>query len=803
MGAVEKRKHHESAKGHVTGKAIYTDEQRPPLGMLSVYPVLSPHARAKITRIDTTGVTAIDGFVTVLTAADVPAINDTGVIIHDEILFPTQEVSYWGQAIVWTVGETETAARLAAEKIVVEYEPLAPVRTIKEAIAVDSFHGQLQRMQRGNPATALEQADQVISGEVEMNGQDHFYLETQTSWVIPDDEGNFQVYASTQHPTETQIVVARILGISTNHVIVTCLRMGGGFGGKESQSNPFAAVAAVAAHKTGRPVRVKLHRHQDMILTGKRHGFLGHYKVGFTAEGKITALEVDLYADGGWSLDLSPPVLLRAMLHVDNAYYIPHIAVQGRIAKTNKVSNTAFRGFGGPQGMVVIEEIIDRVARTLSLPPEVVRERNFYHGTGETNTTHYGQEIYDNRLNRVWAEAKANAGFAQRRVAIARFNQAHAYQKRGIAITPVKFGISFNKTQYNQAGALVLIYTDGSIQLNHGGTEMGQGLHTKLLQVASKALGVKTERFRMMHTSTDKVPNTSATAASSGSDLNGQAIRNACEILKSRLAPVAAKLLQLDTPEDLVFETDWIYCRTYPKARVAFEAVVKQAYDDRISLSATGFYRTPNIYWNTETNQGRPFYYYAYGAAVSEVEVDGFTGTFKLRRVDIVHDVGESLNPLLDQGQIEGGFVQGMGWLTMEELVWDEQGRLRTYAPSTYKIPTVGEVPEQFNVQFLERAAQDGVIYGSKAVGEPPLMLAISVREAIRDAIAAFGQANSILLASPATPEATLNAIESVRNGIVPGTTNGAHHQAQTSVKEPSQPQLTSVRTDSSTSSAL
>ena len=536
MSISKNEKHHESAEGHVTGKAIYTDEQRPPIGILSIYPVQAPHARAKITRIDLTGASEVEGFVTVLTADDVPGANDTGVIIPDEILFPTVEVSYWGQAIVWAVGETETAARLAAAKIVVDYEPLEPVLTIAEAIAAHSFHGQPQRVQRGD-ATAVLKRTTYLSDQVEMNGQDHFYLETQASWVIPDGEGNFQIYASTQHPTETQIVVARVLGIPNNQVVVTCLRMGGGFGGKESQANPFTAVAAIAAHKTGRPVRIKLNRQQDMTMTGKRHGFLGQYTVGFTPEGKITALEVDLYADGGWSLDLSPPVLLRAMLHVDNAYYIPHLTVRGQIVKTHKVSNTAFRGFGGPQGMVVIEEIVDRVARTLNLPPDVVRERNFYSGTGESNTTHYGQELYDNRLDRVWTQAKANADFEQRQIAIAQFNQAQPYKKRGIAITPVKFGISFNKTQYNQAGALLLIYTDGSIQLNHGGTEMGQGLHTKMLQVAAKALGVRSDRFRIMHTSTDKVPNTSATAASSGSDLNGQAVKNACDILQSPTCP--------------------------------------------------------------------------------------------------------------------------------------------------------------------------------------------------------------------------------------------------------------------------
>ncbi|MCU0524029.1 MAG: xanthine dehydrogenase molybdopterin binding subunit [Elainella sp. Prado103] len=765
MSRVGQHKSHESAAGHVSGTAIYTDDQRLPTGMLSLYPVLSPHARAKITQIDTTQAAQVPGCVALLTAADVPGTNDTGAIRQDEVMLPTDEVSYFGQVVVWAIGETEAAARQAAAQVVVEYEPLPAITTIAEAITSNHFHAEPQIIRRGEPETALQQAEHRLSGSIDIGAQDHFYLETQTSWVVPDGEGNYQVYASTQHPSETQVIVARVLGLPSHRVIVTCLRMGGGFGGKESQANPFAAAAAVAAHKTGRPVRVRLRRHHDMLITGKRHGFLAQYEVGFSSDGKITGLQMHLYADGGWSLDLSPPVLMRAMLHTDNAYYIPHLVVQGQIAKTNRVSNTAYRGFGGPQGMIGIEEVIDRIARTLNLPPDIVRERNFYFGEGETSTTHYGQEIVDNRIARIWTEAKTRSNYEARQAAITEFNRTSAYQKRGLAITPVKFGISFNKVQYNQAGALVLIYTDGSIQLNHGGTEMGQGLHTKMLQVATQALGVKIDRIRIMHTSTDKVPNTSATAASSGSDLNGQAVKDACETLRTRLAAVAVRMLNLDAPEDMVFADDWIYCRTYPSARIPFEEVVQQAYSERISLSATGFYRTPNIFWDPKLGKGRPFYYFAYGTAVSEVEVDGFTGTFKLRQVDIVHDVGESLNPLIDRGQIEGGFVQGMGWLTMEELVWDDQGRLRTFAPSTYKIPTISEVPEQFTVHLLERAAQDGVIYGSKAVGEPPFMLAMSVREAIRAAVAAFGCANAVPLGLPATPEATLWAIEQVRAG--------------------------------------
>ena len=766
MSPVGQRKSHESAVAHVSGTAIYTDDQREPAGMLSLYPVLSLHARATISQLDIAPALTVAGCITVLTAADVPGENNTGVIVHDEVLLPTDEVSYYGQVVAWAVGETETAAREAAAKIVVEYAPLPALKTVPEAIAAQSYHNDLQVIRRGDPDLALTQAAHSFAGEVEIGGQDHFYLETQTSWVVPDGEGNIQVFASTQHPTETQAIVARILGLPENRVICTCLRMGGAFGGKESQANPFAAAAALATYKTGRPVRVRLRRHHDMLITGKRHGFLGQYEVGFDPDGKITTLKATLTADGGWSLDLSPPVLARAMLHIDNAYYIPNLVVEGRIAKTNRVSNTAYRGFGGPQGMIVIEEVVDRIARILNLPPDLVRERNFYHGEGETSTTHYDQEIVDNRIARVWQEAKDQSGYGDRQEAVTTFNATSPYQKRGLAITPVKFGISFNKVQYNQAGALVLIYTDGSIQLNHGGTEMGQGLHTKMIQVAAKALGVKVERLRMMHTSTDKVPNTSATAASSGSDLNGQAVKDACKTLRDRMAAVAVRMLNLDAPEDMVFEDDWIYCRTYPSARISFDEVVQQTYNERISLAATGFYRTPNIFWDAKLSKGRPFYYFAYGAAVCEVEVDGFTGTFKLRQVDIVHDVGESLNPLVDKGQIEGAFVQGMGWLTMEELVWDGEGRLRTFAPSTYKIPTISEVPEQFTVHLLERAAQDGVIYGSKAVGEPPFMLAMAVREAIRAAVAAFGSANYVPLALPATPEATLWAIENVRAAV-------------------------------------
>ncbi|MDB9515407.1 xanthine dehydrogenase molybdopterin binding subunit [Roseofilum reptotaenium CS-1145] len=757
-----KHKTHESAPHHVTGTATYTDDLRSPIDLLHLYPVLSSHARAKISQIDYSRAQQVPGVVTVITPEDITGINNTCIVNLDEILLPTDEIYYHSQPIIWIVAETEAAAREGAKEVTIDYTPLEPILTIQQAIEANSFQGEPQVIQRGNPYLALDKAEYTLEGELEIGGQDHFYLETHVSWVTPDTEGNYQVYSSTQHPTETQIMVARVLGISRSQVVVTCLRMGGAFGGKESQSNPIAAIAALAAQKTGQSVRVRLKRNHDMIVTGKRHGFLGKYRVGFDLEGKISALDVDLYSHGGWSLDLSLPIMGRALFHIDNCYYIPNLAVRGNVAKTHTVSNTAFRGFGGPQAMVIIEEVIDRISRFLKSTPLEIREKNFYHGTGETNTTHYGQELFDNRLHQIWSQLKQEAQLKQRTAQVREFNQSHAYEKRGLAITPVKFGISFTKSEYNQAGALILIYLDGSIQLNHGGTEMGQGLHSKMLQVAAKSLGVNLDRFRVMPTSTDKVPNTSATAASSGSDLNGQAIKNACETLKERLAPVAAKLLNLYAPEDLVFAEDWIYSATNPNLKVSFDEVIGQAYLERISLSATGYYRTPNISWNPQTGKGRPFHYYAYGAAVSEVQVDRFTGTFKLRKVDIVHDVGNSLHPLVDRGQIEGGFVQGMGWLTMEELVWDNQGRLRTYSPSTYKIPTIADIPENFHISLLEKAEQPGVIYGSKAVGEPPFMLAISVREAIREAIAAFGDTQQVKLASPATPEAILRAIESL-----------------------------------------
>ncbi len=776
---------HESAIGHVTGRAVYTDEQLEPTGLVSLSPVQAPHAHARIVAIDSAAAAAMPGVLAVLTARDVPGENDTGPIVHDEPLIPADTVNFFGQAVAWVVATDEAAARAAAARVRVEYAALPALLTIDAAIAAQSFHLPPVHVIRGDAAAALARSPHRLSGEVRCGGQDHFYLETQASWVAIDSEGVVQVTSSTQHPTETQIIVARVLGIPAHRVVCRCLRRGGGFGGTETQANPYAAIAAVAAKVTGRPVRIKLPRSADMQMTGKRHPFLGRYEVGFDADGTLRALDVQLYADGGWSVDLSPPVLMRAMVHVDNAYFIPDVRVTGLICKTHLASNTAFRGFGGPQGMLVGEEAIDRVARHLGLAPEVVRERNFYRAP-DRNTTHYGQPVVDNHLDPLWAQLKREADFAARRVAIAEFNAQHRQVKRGLAITPVKFGISFNKTEYNQAGALVHIYTDGSIQLHHGGTEMGQGLHTKMLDVAQRVLGVARARIQLMVTSTDKVPNTSATAASSGSDLNGQAVKAACQTLLARIAPVAAQMLGGET-DAVRFADDHVSLRSNPSACLTFGEVAMAAYRQRISLSATGYYRTPGIHWDPKAGRGHPFYYFAFGAAVSEVEVCGHTGVFQLRRVDLLHDVGESLNESIDRGQIEGGFVQGLGWLTCEELRWNDAGKLLTDAPSTYKIPTVGEVPRDFRIALFrrEQAPSTDVIFGSKAVGEPPLMLALSVREAIRDAVAAFGSAREVRLGAPATPEAIYAAIQRVRTAANPDWSGGVDTRVSDAQRAP------------------
>lgn len=825
---------HESAVGHVTGGAMYVDDTAQHRRMLDVWPICSKHAHARITRRDASAARAMPGVVAVLMAEDIPGENNVGVIRHDEPLFATDLVQYHGQMIGVVIGESIAACREAAAKVEVDYEPLAPVVSIASAMAADSYHTDPHVLKRGDADSALAAAPHRFNGEITYGGQEQFYLEAHAACAEAGEGGAVTIHSSTQHPSEIQTIVSEVLGCGRNQIVVQAPRMGGGFGGKETQGNAFGAIVALAALRTGRPVRLQLDRDLDMMLTGKRHPFFARFSVGHDDDGHVLAVKAQLVSDGGWSLDLSQPVLDRALFHTDNTYYVPAMHVSGRVAKTNTVSHTAFRGFGGPQGIMVIEEIMDRVARRTGLPPEVVRERNLYHGTGETNTTHYGEDIGDCRLPELWKRALEKGEFAKRRAEIDAWNRTHPMRRRGLAITGVKFGISFTLAHYNQAGALVLLYQDGTAQVNHGGTEMGQGLHTKVYGVAMRELGLRADQIRMMPTSTDKVPNTSATAASSGSDLNGAAVAAACTTLRERLAPVAARLLAKGgsgftpdiqvsrdlvggmpppgasarppgqvtgptttnesgakpedqvardlraresdgwdmakaesgvkpdpQPEEIQFEDGFVFARSHPEHRIPMADLCRQAYVERVQLSATGYYATPDIKWNWAKSEGRPFHYFACGAAVSEVEVDGYTGMHRVLRVDIVHDVGDSLNPGVDRGQIEGGFVQGVGWLTREELLWDKDGRLLTHSASTYQIPAFSDAPVEFNVELLPKAAQPNTIHGSKAVGEPPLMLAFSVREAIRDAVASFGEPGSqVELSSPATGEAILRAIQ-------------------------------------------
>ncbi len=763
--------HHESAVLHVTGAALYTDDL--PVrhrDVLHAWPVQTDRAHAKVTRLDISPALEVPGVVRVLTAADVPAagINDAG-IKHDEPLFP-DEVCYFGHSVAWVLGETQEAARLGALAVEVDLEDLPSLITVSEAIEAGSFQGSQPTVARGDLDAGFAEAKTILSGTFEFSGQEHFYLETNAAFAMIDENGQIFIQSSTQHPSETQDIVSHVLGVPAHQITVQCLRMGGGFGGKEMQPHGYAAIAALGSVLTGRPVRLRLTRTQDLTMCGHRHGFRSKWRVGFSAEGRITALEAMLTADGGWSLDLSEPVLARALCHIDNCYWIPNISVAGRIAKTNKASNTAFRGFGGPQGMLVIEDILGRCAPLLGIDAEELRRRNFY---GPGQTTPYGQPVRQHdRIQAVWEQVKANADWQERAAAVEEFNASHPHRKRGLAITPVKFGISFNLTAFNQGGALVHVYKDGSVLINHGGTEMGQGLHTKMIQVAATALGVPVAKVRLAPTRTDKVPNTSATAASSGSDLNGGAIKNACEQIRDRLAIVAAA--KLGVPAADIRFSDGVVSGLGADVTCPWEELVHTAYYARTQLFAAGYYRTEGLHWDSRVMKGSPFKYFSHGAAITEVEVDGFTGAYQTRRVDIVHDVGDSLSPLVDIGQIEGAYVQGAGWMTLEDLRWDEsdrptRGRFLTQAASTYKLPSFSEMPPVFNVTLLEQAHEEGAVYGSKAVGEPPLMLAFSVREALRQACAAFGPVGtSVDLGCPATPEAVFWALDEARKGHDP-----------------------------------
>jgi xanthine dehydrogenase large subunit len=752
---------HESAHLHVTGSALYCDDIALPANTLHAAFGLSRIAHGNIRSLDLTPVQSARGVVTVAVPGDIPGENNYGGAVHDDPIFASGLVQYAGQPIFAVAGTSYTAARRAATQAIVEYESLPAILDIRTALEAQSYVLPSQHIVRGTPQEALARSPRRLRGTVVMGGQDHFYLEGQIAIALPQEDDGMLIHCSTQHPTEVQHIVAHALARHSNSITVQCRRMGGGFGGKESQPALIAAAAAVLANKTQRPVKLRLDRDVDMLMTGKRHDFLGDYEVGFDEQGKILALQLMLASRCGYSADLSGPVNDRALCHIDNAYYLEHVAVTSHRCKTHTVSNTAFRGFGGPQGMMIIEGILDDIARTLALDPLEVRRANFY-GTTTRNVTHYGQEVDDNVIHTIVDELTQHGRYHERRRAVDAWNATHPTIRRGLALTPVKFGISFNATLFNQAGALVNVYTDGTVLLNHGGTEMGQGLHTKVAQVVATEFGLPLSAIRVTATDTSKVPNTSATAASSGSDLNGKAAQAAAQTIRSRLVEWACGTDGVH-PAQVCFLDGQVHIGA---RRVAFGEFVRQAYAARISLSATGYYRTPKIHWDRAAFQGRPFFYFAYGAAISEVAVDTDTGETRLLRVDILHDVGRSLNPAIDLGQIEGGFLQGVGWLTSEELWWTDAGELRTHAPSTYKIPTARDWPMETHIALLDVPNREDTIYRSKAVGEPPLMLAISAFHAIRDAVASCGPKHRLPnLPAPATPETVLRAIQHLQIG--------------------------------------
>ena len=758
-GGVHASVPHDSARGHVTGQALYADDVPLPATALEAVLVLSPHAHAKIVAIDLARARAAPGVAAAITAADVPGENDIAPILRGEPVLADGEATCEGQPVAAIAAATLDQARAAAQLVEVTYEPLPAVLTIEEALARGDYVAPPQVIARGNIGAGFRQAVHRLSGDVRAGGQDHFYLEGQVAVATPGENGDMHVLASTQHPTEVQHGVARLLGLPFAAVTSEVRRLGGGFGGKESQATAIAGIAALLAWKTRRPVKLRVPRDDDMRATGKRHPFLVRYDVGVDAQGRILALDMILAANGGNVADHTPAVLTRALCHADNCYFLPNVCFTGLACRTNTVSNTAFRGYGGPQGMLAIETVIETIARTLKLSVEAVRRVNYYGETGDV--TPYGMTVENNLILRVMDELDRAADLADWRREVDAFNRASPVVKKGLATMPVKFGISFNNPTLNQAGALVNVYTDGSVLLNHGGTEMGQGLFVKVAQVVAETLQVDIGCIRPSATSTAKVPNTSPTAASSGSDLNGQAALAAASEIKARMTAVAAEHFAVPAG-DVRFSANRIYAGN---RSLSFAELAAMSWAKRVSLSATGFYRTPKIHWDSVTGTGRPFFYFTYGAAAAEVAIDTLTGETRVLRAELVQDCGRSLNPAIDLGQIEGAFVQGMGWLTSEELVWDEAGRLATHGPSTYKIPGSRDVPPVFRARILESAPnREDTIFHSKAVGEPPLMLAISVWLAIRDAVASLGPPGTVArLDAPATAERVIAAVDAVQ----------------------------------------
>lgn len=746
---------HDAAELHVSGTARYIDDIPVTPGTLHLAFGISEIARGRITSMDLDAVRAATGVVRVWTAGDLPSDCDCSPSIGDEPMLSKGEIHFMGQPIFLIAATSHLAARKAARLGKISCDEDTPILTVENALAANSrFEDGPVVWSKGDAGAAIANAPHVVEDTFDLGGQEHFYLESQAALVFPQEDGDMLVHSSTQHPTEIQHKVAHALHIPMHSVRVEMRRMGGGFGGKESQGNYLAIACAVVANATGRPAKMRYDRDDDMVITGKRHDFKISYKAGFDEVGKLLGVEFLHLVRCGWSADLSLPVGDRAMLHADNAYNLPAARIESHRLKTNTQSNTAYRGFGGPQGIVGIERVMDHIAHTLGKDPLDVRKVNFYHPPGGVEeTTPYGQVIEDSVIHDLVDELETSCDYANRKAAIAAWNAANPVIKKGIALTPVKFGISFTLTHLNQAGALVHVYQDGSIAMNHGGTEMGQGLFQKVAQVAASRFGVPVDMVRITATDTAKVPNTSATAASSGADLNGMAVQAACDTIRERMAEKLAELHQA-APEDVIFADGKVRIRG---AEMTFAKAAEICYMNRVSLSSTGFYKTPKITWDRVNGTGRPFYYFAYGAACSEVAIDTLTGEYRILRADVLHDCGASLNPALDKGQIEGAYVQGAGWLTTEELVWDAKGRLRTHAPSTYKIPAASDMPAIFNVALYKNENAEETVYRSKAVGEPPFNHGISVWLALSDAVAACGE-NYPSLDAPATPERVLMA---------------------------------------------
>ncbi len=760
IGAVHQQPNHDSALKHVSGEAAYIDDLPKPRDLQEAVLVLSPYPHAKIISINYSKALIMPGVSGVATATDINGQNDIAPVFSGEPLLADTLVEYAGQPIAAVSAETYDQALAASKKIEIEFEVLQPVLSIEEAWEKESFTFDPLKITFGRPLQAIAEAPKVLEGHISCGGQDHFYLETQIAMAVPGEGQDITVYSSTQHPTDAQIGISRVLNIPQHCVVIEVRRMGGAFGGKESQSTIIAALSALLARKVKKPVKLRLRRDQDMLMTGKRHDFLIKYKVGFLQNGRILGLVIDLAMRSGNVADLSSGVLTRAMCHVDNTYFLENALIRGWPCKTNTVSNTAFRGFGGPQGMLAIETVLEHIAVELQKDIGAVRSANWYKKTVR-NTTPYKQVVKDNIVPELVAELSQKANLIQRQKEIDEYNKENQILKKGIALMPVKFGISFNAPMLNQAGALVHVYTDGTVDVNHGGTEMGQGLFTKIAQVVCSVFEIDISKIRVSATRTDKVPNTAPTAASAGSDLNGMAAFEAAQKIKARIARVVAENCGTSS-SDIKFLNGRIYAKN---ESISFSEAAQLTWNERVSLSATGYYKTPKIHWDTKTMTGNPFYYFTYGACISEVAIDTLTGESRTLSADILQDTGNSLNPAIDLGQIEGGFVQGAGWLTMEELFWNSKGTLLTKGPSTYKIPGSRDVPPQLNVHTLKNKPNSApTIFRSKAIGEPPLMLAISVWLALRDAISRVGNYECLpQLEAPATPEAILNALDGMK----------------------------------------